>query len=147
MEAGLRTVRLRGPIVYSDLTSLSQLQPEAAYQPAAIVISRVVSHPATNRFTCDAGHKALSIDCGVPNCGVAGRSDLLPGSPSEEHLPIAVPEGARRPDLGELVYLIPRHVCPTVNNFNEALVVANREIIGVEPVSARGRERPLMRSH
>ena|SRR5579863_2986874 len=135
-----------GTIVYSDLNSLSQLPPDAGYQPAAIVVSRVISHPAANRFTCDAGHKALAIDCGVPNCAVAGGGDLLPGSPSEEHLPIAVPGGAHRPDLGELVYLIPRHVCPTVNNFNEALIVRNGEIIGVEPVSARGREWPLLTS-
>jgi D-serine deaminase-like pyridoxal phosphate-dependent protein len=131
-----------GTIVYSDLNSMSQLS-LAGYQPAAMVISRVVSHPAANRFTCDAGHKALAIDCGVPNCAVAGRPDLKPDSPSEEHLPVAMPEGAQRPAIGELIYLIPRHVCPTVNNFNEALIVANGEILGVEPVSARGRESPL----
>jgi D-serine deaminase-like pyridoxal phosphate-dependent protein len=133
-----------GTVVYSDLNSISQLSPVQGYQPAAVVLSRVVSHPAANRFTCDAGHKALAIDCGVPNCAVAGRGDLQPGSPSEEHLPMAVPEGSSRPGIGELLYLIPRHVCPTVNNFNEALIVTDGEIAAVETVSARGREWPLL---
>jgi D-serine deaminase-like pyridoxal phosphate-dependent protein len=35
---------------------------------------------------------------------------------------------------------VPRHVCPTVNNFDHALIVAAGGIIGVERVTARGRE-------
>jgi D-serine deaminase-like pyridoxal phosphate-dependent protein len=135
-----------GTIVYGDLTSLSQLPLDYTYRPAVVVVSRVVSHPTANRFTCDAGHKALAIDCGIPNCAVAGRPDLLPGSPNEEHLPMEVPEGARRPAIGELIYLIPRHVCPTVNNFNEALIVSDGQIMAVEPVSARGRDWPILAS-
>lgn len=47
------------------------------------------------------------------------------------------------PALGEALYLIPRHVCPTVNNFDAALLVRNGKVEAVERVSARGREMPL----
>ncbi len=131
-----------GTVVYSDATSLTQLPPEWGYQPAAVVVSTVVSHPKANLLTCDAGHKAVSADAGVPTCTVAGHPDLNPLKPSEEHLPIEVKSGAR-PEIGEALYLIPRHVCPTVNNFDDALIVSAGRVIGIERVTARGHESPL----
>jgi D-serine deaminase-like pyridoxal phosphate-dependent protein len=63
--------------------------------------------------------------------------------PSEEHLPMQVGDGATAPLIGETLYLVPRHICPTVNNFDHALIVEGGEISDVERVSARGREAPL----
>jgi len=54
--------------------------------------------------------------------------------------------GAAGPQVGEALYLLPRHICPTVNNFNDALVVRKGKIESVEKVSARGREMPLVRA-
>jgi D-serine deaminase-like pyridoxal phosphate-dependent protein len=73
-----------------------------------------------------------------------GHPELTPLSPSEEHLPLAVKEGAEAPHAGDLLYLIPRHVCPTVNNFDAALIVRNGKIESVQRVSARGHESPLI---
>jgi D-serine deaminase-like pyridoxal phosphate-dependent protein len=135
-----------GTIVYCDATSLAQLPNEYGYRPAVLVLTRVVSQPRAGIVTCDAGHKAVSADAGVPTCVVVGRRELTPLSPSEEHLPMAVEEGATGPQVGEALYLLPRHVCPTVNNFDYALLVRNGEIESVENVSARGREAPLLRT-
>jgi hypothetical protein len=66
----------------------------------------------------------------------------MPLSPSEEHLPLQLNE-SRGPSLGEALYLLPRHVCPTVNNFDLALAVRGGKIDSVEKVTARGREAPL----
>jgi hypothetical protein len=38
---------------------------------------------------------------------------------------------------------VPRHVCPTVNNFDQALFVVDGRIRAMEPVTARGHEAPL----
>jgi D-serine deaminase-like pyridoxal phosphate-dependent protein len=135
-----------GTIVYCDATSLAQLPREYGYRPAVLVLTRVVSQPRLGIITCDAGHKAVSADAGVPTCLVVGHPELTPLSPSEEHLPLAVAEGSIPPQPGELLYLMPRHVCPTVNNFDDALLVRNGRIESVEKVSARGREAPLLRS-
>lgn len=132
-----------GTVVYGDCSSLAQLPAEYGYRPAAVVISTVVSHPSERRLTCDAGHKTVSADAGAPTCAVIGRADLLPLKPSEEHLPIEVAPGAEIPAIGETLYLVPRHVCPTVNNFDHALIVEEGDVTGVERVSARGREAPL----
>jgi D-serine deaminase-like pyridoxal phosphate-dependent protein len=133
-----------GTVVYHDATSLAQLPAEYGYKPAAMVVARVVSHPHRDIVTCDAGHKAVSADAGVPTCVVVGHPELTPLSPSEEHLPLAVKEGCEAPKVGEILYLIPRHVCPTVNNFDAALIVRNGEIEAIERVSARGHEGPLL---
>jgi D-serine deaminase-like pyridoxal phosphate-dependent protein len=133
-----------GTVVYSDATSLTQLPREYGYRPAALVLTRVVSRPAQGIVTCDAGHKSVSADAGIPTCVVVGRSELTPLSPSEEHLPVKVREEAKSPQVGETLYLLPRHICPTVNNFDRALLVRQGEIESVEQVSARGREAPLL---
>jgi D-serine deaminase-like pyridoxal phosphate-dependent protein len=136
-----------GTVVYSDFTSIGQLPPECGYQPAALVISTVVSHPTGRIATCDAGHKSVSADAGVPTCMVIGHPEWTPLKPSEEHLPVRAAAGAALPVIGESLYLAPRHVCPTVNNFDEALIIEDGRIVGLERVTARGHESPLVSSH
>jgi D-serine deaminase-like pyridoxal phosphate-dependent protein len=132
-----------GTIVYCDATSLAQLPTEYGYRPAALVVARVVSRPRAGTVTCDAGHKTVSADAGVPTCAVLGHPEVTPLSPSEEHLPFSVADGGREPQVGDILYLLPRHVCPTVNNFDCALLAKRGQIEAVEKVSARGREAPL----
>ena len=135
-----------GTVVYGDATSLALFPKEYGYQPAVLVLSRVVSRPSTVIATCDAGHKSVSADAGVPTCLVVGHPELTPRPPSEEHLPMAVQEGVAGPKVGDLLYLMPRHVCPTVNNFDCAVLVRDGAIESMERVSARGREAPLLQT-
>lgn len=130
-----------GTVVYNDLTSLAQLPSEYGYRPAALVVATVVSHPAADVVTCDAGHKTLSADAGYPNCAVLGRPGIEALHASEEHLPLRVHSGAL-PKLGETLFLLPKHICPTVNNFDHALLVDGGKVAVVAAVSARGREAP-----
>jgi D-serine deaminase-like pyridoxal phosphate-dependent protein len=131
-----------GTVVYNDLSSLQQL-PDYGYVPAALVMATVISHPKPGVVTCDAGHKAVSVDSGVPNCAILGHPELTPMKPSEEHLPIEVASGFAGPPIGTKLYLIPKHVCPTVNNFDQAAIVDGRRIVGIEMVDFRGHESPL----
>jgi len=135
-----------GTIVYCDTTALTQLPSEYGYLPAAVIMSRVVSHPAPGMITCDAGHKTVSADAGVPTCAVLGYPALEPLAPSEEHLPMCVGDSAAVPEIGEVLFLVPRHICPSVNNFDHAVIIDGRRLIAVEPVSSRGREWPILAS-
>ncbi|HEX8925853.1 MAG TPA: alanine racemase [Terriglobales bacterium] len=132
-----------GTVIYNDSTSLSQLPRDYALKPAALVVSTVVSRPADDLVTCDAGHKTLSLDSGVPNCCVLEHDELQPLKPSEEHLPLRVQAGMSAPEIGARLYLLPKHVCPTVNNFDHALIVRGGRVVSIERVTARGREVPL----
>lgn len=135
-----------GTVIYSDASMLEQLAEKYGYRPAVLVMARVVSHPREGIVTCDAGHKTVSADSGIPTCVVVGHPELTPLSPSEEHLPMQVAPGATGPQVGDVLYLLPRHICPTVNNFDDALLVRDGAIEAVEKVTARGREMPLLRS-
>src|SRR5260370_29365908 len=74
-----------------------------------------------------------------PRAWSLGIPELTPLSPSEEHLPMAVQAGATGPQIGEALHLLPRHVFPTVNNFDCALLVQDGAIKTGEKNSAPGR--------
>ena len=132
-----------GTVVYNDTTSLAQLPESWGLTHAVHVLTTVVSHPTPTRFTCDAGHKSVAADAGVPTCAIVDHPDWTPDRPSEEHLPVNVPPGTPLPPIGTLLLLLPRHVCPTVNNFDDAIFVTGDSVAHVERVTARGRETPL----
>jgi D-serine deaminase-like pyridoxal phosphate-dependent protein len=145
-DGALRHSASPGTVVYTDATTLMQLPRTFDYRPAALVLATVVSHPSAGRVTADAGHKSISADAGNPTCAVLGRPELRGAQLSEEHLPLDVRDGATAPALGETLYLVPRHICPTVNNFDAALMIEDGRIISVERVTARGHEGPLLTS-
>jgi D-serine deaminase-like pyridoxal phosphate-dependent protein len=134
-----------GTPVYRDLTSDVQLGADFGGGPAAAVLTRVVSRPLPGVVTCDAGSKAVSVDPGLPHCAVYGRPDLEPQAASEEHLRLAVAEGTAAPQIGEMLALVPRHVCTTVGTFDHAILVEDGRVRSVESVGARGRGAPVER--
>lgn len=131
-----------GTILFNDMSSLTQLPAELGYRPAALIMATVVSHPAPNRITCNAGHKSVSADAGVPTCMVIGHPELEALKPSEEHLPLSADAGIP-PEIGSPLYLLPRHVCPSVNNFDEALLIRDGAVETLELVAGRGHESLL----
>ena len=68
---------------------------------------------------------------------------MLPLIPSEEHLPIQVPPGTSLPERGTAMYLIPRHVCPTVNLSEHALLMDSKKNVELIEIDAKGHEGPL----
>jgi D-serine deaminase-like pyridoxal phosphate-dependent protein len=132
-----------GTLVYFDGASADALDAKLGFRPAVHVLSRVLSAPAAGRITCDAGHKSISADAGVPTCSVAEFPDLVPQQPSEEHLPIDGEPG-RLPPVGDLLELVPRHVCPTVNLYDMAILVDVDSALRLVHVTTRGRETNLV---
>jgi D-serine deaminase-like pyridoxal phosphate-dependent protein len=57
-----------------------------------------------------------------------------------------VGDSAAVPGIGEVLFLVPRHICPSVNNFDHAVIIDGGRLIAVEPVSSRGREWPILAS-
>jgi D-serine deaminase-like pyridoxal phosphate-dependent protein len=126
-----------GTVVLHDARSEEQ-NGDLGLVPAAWVVSRVVSRPAAGVVTCDAGSKALAAEAGDPCAVVAGHPELVALPPSEEHLPLRVTTGGG-PARGEALALVPRHVCPTVNLAEEALLRDGDEL-RVVPVRARAHD-------
>jgi len=133
-----------GTLIYHDVTSLKQLPAAYGLAPAAVIVAPVISQPTPNIVTCGAGHKTVSVDCGLPNGEVLGRPELVPLTPGEEHLPIEVPAGAVVPAIREMLYLVPRHVCPTPNNFDDAVIVRAGTSPAWSPSRHAGGKRPYL---
>lgn len=127
-----------GTVVFHDLRSEQEIE-DLDLLPAAVVLSRVVSHPAADIVTCDAGSKSIAAEAGDPCAFALGHPELEALTPSEEHLPFRVREG-RRLERGSTLLLVPRHVCPTVNLAEEALLIDEGRFVGVVPVRARGHD-------
>jgi D-serine deaminase-like pyridoxal phosphate-dependent protein len=130
-----------GTIVLSDLRS-AEAAADIGLHQAAFVATRVVSRPGDGRVTLDAGSKGIAPDCPGGSCRVVGWPGLVPGPPSEEHLPLTVP-GGDAPRHGELLWLVPTHVCTTVNLHDEVLYVRGDRFVGTGTVGARG-HAPLL---
>jgi len=111
----------------------------SGFRQAVHVAATVISRPDATRATCNAGSKALDAAAGDPCCEVEGWPDLEAGHPSEEHLPLWVRSG-EAPELGTCLLLVPRHVCPTVNLANQAVLVCEGRVREVVPVAARGHD-------
>jgi len=127
-----------GTVVFHDARSELE-NPQLGLLPAATVVTRVVSHPAARRVTCDAGHKAVSADMGDPCACVLGHPEWVADNPSEEHLPLTITAG-ERPRRGSVLQLIPEHVCPTVNLAERAVLIESDGQWALADVAARAHE-------
>ena len=130
-----------GTVAYHDLRSEQELN-DLDLVPAAVVLARVVSHPDAGRVTCDTGSKSIAAEAGDPCAFVMGQAAWNPLTPSEEHLPIDLC-GEAVPERGTLIYLVPRHVCPTVNLAEQALLI-DESGLSVVPVEARAHDPVLV---
>jgi D-serine deaminase-like pyridoxal phosphate-dependent protein len=108
--------------------------------PAAVLISRVISKPNDDLYCLDLGHKSVAAENPIENrVRFLNAEGLIPLGHSEEHL---VVKNTRKIDLniGDVVYGIPYHICPTTALYNEVWVVENNKIIDRWEVLARKRK-------
>lgn len=125
-----------GTLVLSDLRTAPAAE-LLSLQQAAFVLSRVISTPGAGRVTLDAGSKGLNPDCPPPGCVAVDHPTLRATTASEEHRPCHVTEDTL--GLGDVVALIPEHVCTTVNLYRHAHLVRGDHDLGASAVSARSR--------
>ena len=114
---------------------------------AASVLATVVNLPAPDRVVVDAGAKALTSDRRGPsileNSGfgmVVGRPDATIVSLSDEHGVLSVPDAGAY-TIGEVIRIIPNHICPCVNLYDHAFVARDGIVANVWDVSARGQSQ------
>ncbi len=110
------------------------------FQPAAAVLTRVVSRPAANRATLDIGNKAVAAD--PPK----GHRVYFPDFPeaaqdihNEEHM-VIIDDGTARLNPGDTLFGIPMHICPTSALYEKVCVVENGNVVGEWPVTGRNRQ-------
>jgi D-serine deaminase-like pyridoxal phosphate-dependent protein len=111
--------------------------PDLDFQISAAVLTRVTSK-GTGQICLDLGHKSVASENPQPRAEFPQLPDAKAIMHSEEHLVIET-SAAREIEVGQAFYAFPRHICPTVALYSEAVAVVNR--VGGErwPVTARNR--------
>lgn len=93
--------------------------PDLPFQPAAAVLTRVISRPTPDSLCLDLGHKAIAAENPQPRVRLIGLEDARALSQSEEHLVVQT-NGAQNIPIGTPILGIPKHVCPTVALYQRA---------------------------
>ena len=128
-----------GTCVLGDHGYGSKYRDLSDFAVAALLLTRVISKPSPTRLTLDLGHKAVAGD---PPAGKRVRFVDLDECEqvihNEEHLVIETPHAARY-SLGDVLYAMPTHICPTCALHQEALVVENGLVVDAWPIAARVR--------
>lgn len=119
--------------------------PDLPFEAAAMVLTRVISHPAPNLFTTDLGYKALASDPDQPRARLLGYEHALSVLQNEEHWTLRLPNGQQLPPIGQVLYAIPVHICPTVNLYSCYLAVNNGTVDARWAIPGRDRRTmPIM---
>lgn len=116
-----------------------KLFPEMKMLPAAVLMSRIISKPAEGVITTDLGHKSLASEMNFPRIKLLNPKDLEQVSQSEEHFVFKTDQWTSH-NIGNLIYSIPMHICPTVAKYQFMQVVASAKVIGRWKVGARGQK-------
>jgi D-serine deaminase-like pyridoxal phosphate-dependent protein len=116
----------------------ADLMPDLPFELAALLLTRVVSKPGGNRLCLDLGHKAVAAENPQPRVRFLNLPYARPVMHSEEHLVIET-EFAERFKVGDCLYAVPKHICPTVALHDEAVVVDQGQAVDRWVISARGR--------
>ncbi|MGB7393372.1 MAG: alanine racemase, partial [Pricia sp.] len=112
------------------------LFPEMEFLPAAVLMTRIISKPAKNIICLDLGHKHLASEMPFPRVKFLGLGDINQEGQSEEHFVLGV-ENSENFAVGDVLYAIPMHICPTVAKYESLQVVSEGRIIDEWEVVAR----------
>ena len=107
---------------------------------AALVLTRVISKPVAGQLTCDLGHKAIAAENPHPRVHFLNLPDCKALGQSEEHLMLQTPH-ADDFQIGDALYGVPWHICPTVALHSYANIVRDGHV--VETWKVTGRERVI----
>lgn len=109
--------------------------PELDFLHAAVLVGRVISKPK-NYHCIDFGYKSLASEMSHPRLKFLNLKVDEVVNHSEEHLVVSTPSDL---DLGDIVYAVPHHVCPTIALHEQVYVVHDHRVTDTWEVVARKR--------
>jgi D-threonine aldolase len=127
-----------GTFVFWD-KGYTDVCPEQPFLTAALVVSRVISLPEKGKICLDLGHKSIAAENDIskrayflnaPSLKLLGQSEehgIAETGESDKYIP------------GDVLYVLPYHVCPTVALFDHMVTVENHLTGGNWIVEARKR--------
>lgn len=109
---------------------------KAEFEYSLFVWATVMSRPNEERAVVDAGHKAYSIDSGLPTLPDFPEATLDRAADEHGRIILKRPTNALR--IGDKIRLIPGHCDPTVNLHDWYVGVRKGKVEALWPIAARG---------
>ena len=128
-----------GTFVFWDKT-YGDICKEQPFLPAAIVVSRVISLPEEGKICIDLGHKSIAAENDISKRAYfLNAPELRLLSQSEEH---GVVDAGLNHNFkpGDVFYILPYHVCPTVALYNQMITINLSGEMNYWEVKARDRK-------
>ena len=126
-----------GTFVFWDW-GYTTILPDEPFECAALVITRIISIMDETTMCTDLGHKSVAAENPLPRVHFLNAPEVSPVGQSEEHLVAKVPDTSKY-KVGNVLYGVPVHICPTVALYDKAVVIENNSAVDTWRVVARDR--------
>ena len=114
--------------------------PEQDFLYAALVLTRVISLPDESKICIDLGHKSIASENDLlKRAYFLNAPDLIPIGQNEEHMIIEVGKDHSY-KIGDVLFALPIHICPTVALYDHATIIENGKASGSWKIIARDRK-------
>lgn len=131
-----------GTFIYWD-KGYSDICPEQDFLPAAVLVTRIISIPSATKICTDLGHKSVASENDInKRVFFLNAENLVTVSHSEEHLVLETTAGHSY-KVGDVLYGLPYHICPTVALYERVFTIENKKISGMWKTTARDRQISL----
>jgi D-serine deaminase-like pyridoxal phosphate-dependent protein len=103
---------------------------EQPFQTAALIVARVISLPDETKVCIDVGHKSVSAENELSRrIYFLNAPELAFKGQSEEHL-VADAGPNHHYKIGDILYGLPYHICPTIALYERVITVENQNVSG-----------------
>ena len=138
IECGVLTELQPGSYVFMDREYRDALgsDPESSFAQSLTLGTTVISGNQDRFVTVDAGLKSMATDAGVPV--VVDHPDSTYAFFGDEQ-GLVMTTDSWSPARGERLHLVPPHCDPTVDRYDRLWLTRGDVVVGVTPVTARGR--------
>jgi D-serine deaminase-like pyridoxal phosphate-dependent protein len=128
-----------GTFVFFD-AGYAKLYPENSIDFAVEIVARIISKPSPTTICIDLGHKSVAPENPIQNrVRFIDYPEWELLSQSEEHGIVEVGSHEHLP-IGQVIRMIPYHICPTVALHQSLQVIENGNLTGLWEVKARNRK-------
>lgn len=117
----------------------ADMLPEQPFEFGAVLMTRIISKPSKNVICLDSGHKSMAAEKIFPRIYFLNlKTACTHIGQSEEHLVLEVEDDSRL-NVGDVLYGIPKHICPTCALHQHAHVVESNHTKSTWGIAARDR--------
>lgn len=111
---------------------------------AATVLTTIISKPTEERLITDVGAKGLTMQsrekglCATRGLGYIKDYGVYIDKVHDEHAIIYSKDLVEKLRIGDKLEIIPNHICPVVNLYDRAYLVAGDKVIKEVEIACRG---------